>query len=127
MIFNKKSTIKAWEKSEKPSWMYVCLTIWVDESKMSDKEKEAYPSYVTTGGYLKCYSSLKEAYVESWEKSSKEDKELTFKLPNFDIDVFKEVFGFTPVIDDRKKIVIDGKEIMISKEIFESLREQLVK
>ena len=63
---------------------------------MTDKEKEAYPSYVTTGGYLKCYPSLKAAYIEAWEKADKEDRDKTFKLPNFDPVVFEEIFGFNP-------------------------------
>jgi hypothetical protein len=76
--------------------MYVDLTKWISSSKMTDKEKEAYPSYTTTGGYLKCYSSLKHAYIEAWEKAGKEDRDKTFKLPNFDPEVFKEIFGFNP-------------------------------
>jgi hypothetical protein len=63
---------------------------------MSDKEKEAYPTYTTTGGYLKCYSSLKAAYIEAWEKADKEDRDKTYKLPNFDPVVFEEIFGFNP-------------------------------
>ena len=52
LIFNKLCSIKKWNESEKPSWMYASLTKWVYEKDMTDKEKEAYPSYVTTEGYL---------------------------------------------------------------------------
>jgi len=77
--------------------MIINLTTWIFEKNMSDKEKEAYPSYITTGGCLKIYSSLKEAYIESWNKATKEDRQLTLKLPNFDDEVFKEIFGFSAV------------------------------
>ena len=121
LIFNKKAKRSDWHNAMKPDWIYAQLTEWIYKKEMSDKEKKAYPSYVTTGGYLKCYSSLESAYVEAWGKASKEDRELTFKLPNFDIDVFKEVFGFTPVIDDKVKIVCEGKTVMISRESAKAL------
>ena len=116
LVFNKPCSRKDWEEAKKPKWMYIQLTKWIDETSMTEKEKQAHPSYVTTGGYLKTYSSLKEAYVEAWEKASKEDKELTFKLPNYDEDVFKEVFGFTPKVEKKVKVVCDGKEVWISCE-----------
>ena len=103
LIFNKPAKRSDWEKAEKPEWMYVSTTQWIYEEDMTDKEKEAYPSYVTTGGYLKVYPTLQAAYVDAWEKASKEDKELTFKLPNFDIEVFKEIFGFTPAMQRKEK------------------------
>ena len=124
LVFNKPCTRKYWNNSKKPSWIYVELTEWIEECEMSDKEKEAYPSYVTTGGYLKVYSSLHHAYIESWEKADKEDRDLTFKLPNFDVEVFKEVFGFDPKITTHT-IVIDGKEIELSDESFKALKNSL--
>lgn len=96
LIFNKSSTHTLWENAKKPEWIYCNLTRWIVESDMSDKEKEAYPSYATTGGYLKCYSSLTHAYIEAWEKADEADRAFTRKLPNFDEAVFEEVFGFNP-------------------------------
>lgn len=103
LVFNKPCKRSDWKSAVKPSWMYVSLTKWVDVEDMSDKEKEENPTYKTTGGYLKAYPTLQAAYVDAWNKASKEDKELTFKLPNFDINVFKEIFGFTPIIEDNEK------------------------
>ena len=123
LIFNKPAKRSDWENAVKPEWIYVSLTEWIEESDMADKEKEAFPSYITTGGYLKVYESLKHAYIESWEKASKEDRELTFKLPNFDIEVFKEVFGFEIRISHT--VIIDGKEIELSENSFNSLKESL--
>jgi len=102
LVFNKTCTREEWDNAVKPSWMYIKLTQWIDENDMSDKEKESNPSYVTTGGYLKFYSNPHHAYVEGWGKASKKDKELTRKLPNFDVDVFKEIFGFTPIIQEEE-------------------------
>lgn len=95
LIFNKIGSRKKWNNTDKPSWMFINLTLWIIAKDMSDKEKEAYPSYITTGGYLKVYSSTKEAYVEAWEKTTQEDREKTLNLPNFDDNVFKEIFGFS--------------------------------
>lgn len=96
LIFNRPGKRKDWLEAAKPDWMFVKLTEWVYEEDMTSKEKETYPTYVTNGGYLKCYSDLKHAYIESWEKASKEDREKTYKLPNFDPIVFQEIFGFNP-------------------------------
>lgn len=96
LIFNKPAKRQDWIDAVKPDWMHVSLTKWIEEEDMTDTEKEAYPTYTTAGGYLKVYSSLKHAYIEAWEKASQEDRELTFKLPNFDPVVFEEIFGFNP-------------------------------
>ena len=102
LIFNKLCSIEKWERANKPTWMFADLTKWVSKEDMTDKEKEANPSYITTGGYLKFYSDIKHAYIEGWDKASIEDKKETFNLPNFDIDVFKEIFGFTPSLEEEK-------------------------
>ena len=96
LIFNKPGKRKDLANADIPEWMLISLTSWVSKSEMTDKEKEAYPSYVTTGGYLKVYSCPKAAYIKAWEKADKEDRDKTFKLPNFDPVVFEEIFGFNP-------------------------------
>jgi len=64
---------------------------------MSDEDKEANPTHVTTGGYLKVYG-YQEAFRRSWDKA--EDKagqyELLRKLPNFDENVFEKIARFRP-------------------------------
>ena len=127
LVFNKLCGVKKWNKAIKPGWMYISLTEWVSEEDMTDKEKESNPSYITTGGYLKFYSNPHHAYIEGWEKANKRDRELTFKLPNFDIKVFKEIFGFTPTLDIKKKITIDGKDIEISEDSFNEFKKQFIK
>lgn len=125
-IFNKPAKRSDWIKADKPDWMNVTLTKWIDENEMSDKEKKAYPSYITTGGYLKCYSTLKAAYIDSWDKASQEDRDLTKNLPNFNPDVFEEVFGFNPFKEVKGTIVIDGKSIEISEESYKKLKRGLL-
>lgn len=107
LIFNKPGKLSDWDKAEKPSWMYAPLTQWVSESSMTDEEKAAHPSYVTAGGYLKCYPDLRAAFFDSWEKASPEDRALTEKLPNFDPDVFEEVFGFNPFRKRTRKLELE--------------------
>ena len=122
-IFNKPGSRKAWQQADKPKWMNVSLTKWIPSCFMSAKEKEKHPSYETAGGYLKCYPSLKDAYLAAWEAATEEDREKTTKLPNFDPDVFEEVFGFNPW---KKHIIyIDGKEIALSEESFNELKRNL--
>jgi len=98
-----------WDSADKPDWMYFDMIRWIDESEMTDKEKDAYPSYVTTGGYLKCWDSFQQCAKDSWDNASKEDRALTLKLPNFDNEVFKEIFGFSALEDNNKKQAILDK------------------
>ena len=117
LIFNKPGKREDLANADIPEWMCISLTSWVSKSEMTDKEKEAYPSYVTTGGYLKVYSCLKAAYIEAWEKADKEDRDKTFKLPNFDPVVFEEIFGFNPcdcVEEKRKHEVVEQDIITIN-------------
>ena len=113
LVFNKPCSRKEWASAEKPKWMYCRPTKWVSAVNMTDKEKEAHPSYVTTGGYLKVYSSMMAAFVDAWEKTTEDDRDLTKKLPNFDPHVFKEVFGFDPFKSDDPRRDCDGKTVEI--------------
>ncbi len=124
LIFNKPAKRSDWEEACKPAWMCCDLTLWISEAEMSDKEKDAYPSYVTTGGYLKAFSTLHDAFKASWDKADREDRAKTFNLPNFDLDVFKEIFGFDPTEGQTKTIVIDGKEIEISEDSYNAFKAQ---
>lgn len=97
-IFNKESSVKR-DDIDFPDFFYFTLTEWIEESNMTDKEKEAYPTYITTGGYLKCYD-YKQAFKNSYYKASKEDKEKVKKLPNFDAEIFYEISGIRVDNDD---------------------------
>lgn len=117
LVFNKKCTFEEFKNADKPSWIYVDLTVWVDELDMSGKEKEAYPSYITTGGYLKVYSSLKHAFIESWDKATEEDRNKTFNLPNFDPIVFEEIFGFNPCKQEKVTIELTVEQLKSIKHL----------
>ena len=68
------------------------LTEWIDESNMSEKEKEENLSYKTTGGYLK-KRTYHEAWQIMWDSWTKEQQDSIKNLPNFDKDIFKEITG----------------------------------
>jgi hypothetical protein len=87
-------TVKEWERSTAIGIMGDHLTpnIWVDESIMTDKEKEEFPTYKTTGGYLKAIS-YKEAWANMWHNLSEKNKKVFTTLPNFDTLIFEEITG----------------------------------
>ncbi len=72
---------------------------------MSDKEKEAYPSYVTCGGYLKC-RTYQQAWRESWDNASLEDRKKVMSLPNWNNEIFKEISS----IDVEKELNIRNEK-----------------
>ena len=76
---------------------------------MTDKEKDSYPSYITTWGYLKCYD-YKQAFKNSYEKASIEDRNKVKKLPNFDKELFFEISWI--MVDD-ENIESNTKEEII--------------
>jgi len=92
LIFNKSCKKKLWENSEKPGFIFFCLTQWINEEEMTDMEKIDNPSFFVSGGYLKKID-YKKAWKNSWDKASTKDKELLLKLPNFDAEVFNEISG----------------------------------
>ena len=75
-------------------------TLWVCEENMTEEEKEKYPSYETTGGYLKTISH-KEAYKIMWEKLSHREKNEIQRIPNFDARIFQEITGIDVNIEKK--------------------------
>jgi hypothetical protein len=67
-------------------------TIWVPMSIMTDAEKQAYPEYETTEGYLKTIP-MKEAWAIFWGNLQEDKKQLFLDLPNFDDAKFEEITG----------------------------------
>jgi hypothetical protein len=118
--FNEPCTPEEWEAAEKPDFLYFSLIEWIDESEMSEEEKEAHPSYKTTGGYLKVYE-YKEAFMKSWDNAPVEDREKLFKLPNFKPGVFYQISGID-VTEREETINIDGVEYTLS-EIKQALKK----
>jgi hypothetical protein len=90
-MFNKPCTLDQY-RCDKPAWLYFALTEWIPLSSMTAQEKIVNPHYETTQGYLKVIP-FKEAAQNAWNNATDKQKEATYKLPNFDADVFYELFG----------------------------------
>ena len=95
-LFNKESdwTLKTWKNSHAFRIMnnYFELTLWINEYKMTDEEKEKHPDYKVARGYLK-ELSYAEAWRNMWNHINDKEKEVFTLLPNFDKDIFKEITG----------------------------------
>ena len=87
-------------------------TRWVSLSDLTSEEKKQYPDSEKLGGFLMAtikkdiskeerIKLYQEAAQKSWKDTTEEDRQLTFKLPNFDADIFYEIFG----IDVREKSI----------------------
>ena len=61
---------------------------------MTEEEKQKYWWYKTTDGYLRKIK-YKEAWKESFNKTTKEDVKKTLALPNFNYKIFEEISGIT--------------------------------
>ena len=109
--FDKPCTLAEWRNLDKPYCLYFKLTEW--------REDESLPA----GGKLIVHD-YKKAFTASMEKASKEEIEMIKALPNFDAKKFYEISGF--MIKETKTITIDGKNIEISVEEFDSIKKQLL-
>ena len=67
-------------------------TEWIYAGDMTDQEKIDYPSYKTTGGYLK-ERDISKAYQEWWDKLTGDQKQCIKEIPNFDAEKFKQITG----------------------------------
>jgi hypothetical protein len=68
------------------------LNEWIEISEMTDEEKKAHPGYEAPGGYLRTYN-YKEAAQKSISQATEDKKSQIRALPNYDPDVFEEIFG----------------------------------
>ena len=118
-VFNKECDFDFWSNYEVPDFLYFDTTRWIPESQMSEQEKEDFGSYKTTGGYLK-ELDYKEAFQESYNKASDEEKEHLLKMPNFDADIFYKISGIDVKSDSKK-----DKKIKELEELIEDISKQL--
>ena len=97
LLFNKPSdwTYKDWLDSDA---RYILNNIqkntvkWIYDSEMTEAEKEANPTYETTGGYLKVLNESERAQGW-WEALSESDKNTIMDIPNFDAAIFEQITG----------------------------------
>ena len=119
--FNKECSMEDWKNAEKPGFIYdINITEWIDESEMTDVEKEENGSYKITKGYLKKYT-YKEAWANAYKKASESDIELLKALPNFDAEVFRDISGIDITVIKVEEMTMEevckalGKDIKIKK------------
>ena len=98
-IFDKDSdwTIEDWYRSDARDIMNSCpctYSDFINESDMTEEEKENHPEYKTTGGYTKTFVATKEDKEKWWNKLDKDKKDIIKALPNFDFDKFRQCVGF---------------------------------
>jgi len=96
-LFNKPSdwTYQDWLDSDARYILMDCPTnalTWVWDYDMTEEEKEQYPEYSVTGGFLKNIEVEGERQ-EWWDSLTKEKKDSVMSLPNFDKNIFKEITG----------------------------------
>lgn len=95
-VFNKPTNMTHSEFQALPGYMLLRrmfhLNEWVVDRRMTNKEKQEHPEYVTLIGYLKSYD-YKTAFRDMWNCFTDEEKMAVRGLPNFDADVFKEITG----------------------------------
>ena len=65
---------------------------WVDSYDMTDEEKEKYPTYEATGGYLKVLDKSESAQIW-WDGLTENSKNVIKSLPNFDAEIFRKCTG----------------------------------
>ena len=98
-IFDKDSdwTIEDWYRSDARDIMNSCpctYSDFINESDMTEEEKENHPEYKTIGGYIKTFVATKEDKEKWWNDLSVTDKDIIRALPNFDFDKFRQCVGF---------------------------------
>jgi hypothetical protein len=95
IIFNKDSGLTKKEffcQYKIPACLYFKLNEWIEISEMTDEEKNTHPEYKALGGYLRTYN-YKEAAQKSISRATEDEKEQIRALPNYDPDIFEEIFG----------------------------------
>ena len=106
--FDKPCTVEEWDNAEKPYWLYFDVTEWIEESDMTDKEKEENPNYKTTEGYLKKLD-YKESFQNSYNKATRWKQLAIKKLPNFNADKFFKISGIR--IEEES---LSGQEVSVT-------------
>ena len=104
-MFNRETKVKLSEfinTDAYPDFSDFSVCVWVEESIMTDYEKEENPTYKTTGGYIKKLE-YKKAWSVFWRKTSEANKEKILALPNFDADIFEKITGIKVDNDNEAK------------------------
>ncbi|MCC0669265.1 hypothetical protein [Clostridioides sp. ZZV14-6153] len=96
-MFNKETdlTYEDWMNSEARNILKrnSYLTKWIRIDDMTEEEKENNQGYEINNGYLKVFSTFKEMYKDMRDSLTDEEKKIIMDIPNFDVDIFKEITG----------------------------------
>ena len=97
MLFNKPSDMRYrdWINSDARHLLDQIqkrVVEWIYEDDMTDDEKSAYPTYKTTGGYLKVLDESECAQIW-WDGLDEDDRDIIRAIPNFDTEIFYECTG----------------------------------
>ena len=107
-LFNKELDMTVSEfKSKYSLYMNISLNTWIDESNMTDAEKDSNEGWEEVGGYLKTIE-YKDVCRKWWEENP-EEHERFLTLPGFDSEIFEEITGID-VDKPEEMIEIDGKK-----------------
>jgi len=92
-IFNIEVSYNEWleAKNSLPE-IKLPITKWVEESEMTENDKENYSAYKQLGGCLKIFS-YEDAWEELWENLKQLDKQKFLDLPHFNAEIFTEITG----------------------------------
>ena len=96
-LFDKSSdwSYKDWLYSEAQhllNQMQKNVVEWISPDDMTDEEKAAYPTYETTGGYLKVLDESECSQIW-WEGLNEKQKEVIRGIPNFNKEIFEQITG----------------------------------
>ena len=69
---------------------------WIWSENMTDEEKATYPTYKTTGGYLKVLDESECGQIW-WDSLTDDKKNIIKSIPNFDAGIFKQCTGIKVV------------------------------
>lgn len=96
-FFDKETgmTMEEWRKSEAFEILRkidLSPVEWVWTEDMTDEEKEQYPEYETTGGYLKELDTDK-AFLTWWKALNERERNVIKNIPNFNAEKFFQITG----------------------------------
>ena len=98
LIFFDKETEMTWNQwRSSRAYSLLCAvdsqpTGWIREDEMTDREKVDYPTYKTTGRFLKT-RDVSNAYRVWWDELSENQKQCIREIPNFDAKKFHQITG----------------------------------
>ena len=92
-VFGKWIDRAEYERIDFPRFLLFNLTAWITHDTASHEEREKYKSEIETcGGFVKTIG-YKEAFMLSYNKADKSDRDKIKLIPGFDKDLFFEISG----------------------------------